>query len=414
MLVVGVGNTACDVAISLTKCCSKVYQSHRSGRLILSRYGDDGLPIDTAMTWAGVRLKYMLEYFVPGLIHGVIHKATTEKMITDASRCDPAATSSSPQTLRARATEYLSNTWKLLPCPGLAFGNPTVQEDFFPALHAGDIEIVQGIQSFQGGNTVLLEDGSTIEVDAVIFATGYTFDFSIIPDVEMDTAPPGLSLQVHETNKPTASPPLPRLYQMIFPPKHASSIAFLSWMKPQENVWNVAELASMAVAQIWSEDANANSNVSAESLKSFKDDHQSPAMLPSVRDMNNEIDSYLQWWRAKHAKEPAMHPGLIQSYPFYRFCHEKAGTGMYDLLDCMGSLRSWWLWFRDPELHTWLSQGPMNSYAWRLVETNPKGISGKGRKVWDGARQALSDAVGQCLEVIAEANADKVCSMRIF
>ena len=89
-----------------------------------------------------------------------------------------------------------------------------------------------------------------------------------------------------------------------------------------------------------------------------------------------------------------MHPGMVRSHTFLRFLHGMAGTGMYDQLGhgfTLGALRLRW---RDWRLHRWLFREPANSYAWRMLETNPERIPGCGRRMWPGARGAVEDAVG--------------------
>jgi dimethylaniline monooxygenase (N-oxide forming) len=293
----------------------------------------------------------------------------------------------------------------------MAHVHPAVQEGFFPALHRGDITPVHGFKDFAGDSEAVLDDGKVLEVDAVIFCTGYDLDFSIIPELEMDGAA-GLPLRIAEeiskqhpmvgidssaaARGEQTQPHLPRLYQMIFPPRWASSVAILSWMAPQENVWCVSELASMAVAQIWAADTAAVS-VTTSKLRPESKNH-APAGLPPFQEMNAHVDAYHKWWRTQWQSEHSMRPGYVQGYSFYRFLHESAGTGLYENLDHIFTGRGWGLWWYDHDLWTWLSKGPLNSYSWRLFDTNPKGIPGCGRKAWAGARQAMKDAVSVCYQ----------------
>jgi dimethylaniline monooxygenase (N-oxide forming) len=289
----------------------------------------------------------------------------------------------------------------------MAHVHPAVQEDFIPALRRGDITPVHGFKDFAGDGDVLLEDGAVLEVDAVVFCTGYDLDFSIMPELEMDGASSELPLRTanetchqrpmvgidtgSEAKSEHTSPRLPRLYQMIFPPRWASSVAILSWMAPQENVWCVSELASMAVAQIWAAETAAGPTTTSK--RRPVGNYRAPALLPSLEEMNAQVDAYHTWWRMQWQTEHSMRPGYVQGYSFYRFLHNAAGTGLYDNLDHMFTIRGWGLWWNDHDVWTWLSKGPLNSYSWRLFDTNPKGKPGCGRKAWPGARQAMKDAV---------------------
>ncbi|KAI0156741.1 FAD/NAD(P)-binding domain-containing protein [Hypoxylon sp. FL1284] len=390
VLVVGIGNTACDVSLVLRRHATKVYQAYRRGRILVSRYLDNGIPMDTQLPWPLMRLKYFLDDKFPWLMTRLADKMLMSKMISDAARSEPAAPGLPGSETLKQAERRVRDDWRLLPAPSMAHTHPAVQEDFIPALREGDIVPLQGFKDFAGEYQVLLQDDTIVEVDAVIFCTGYDLDFTIMPEMDMDGAagmPLACQQELMDRDNVTKvdqddrrKPHLPRLFQMIFPPRWASSIAFLSWMAPQENVWCVCELASMAVAQIWA----------AEAAGSVAE--RSRGLLPSAEEMNAQVDAYHAWWRGEWEQDQSMRSGYVRAYSFYRSLHDAAGTGLYDQLDHMLSGRGWGLWWRDRELWTWLAKGPMNSYSWRLFETNPKGVPGRGRRTWAGARKALREA----------------------
>ncbi|RYP24942.1 hypothetical protein DL765_000170 [Monosporascus sp. GIB2] len=391
VLVVGLGNTACEVSLDLTGHASKVYHSYRHGRMMVPRYFDNGLPTDCTVPWPGLRFKDLLDYKLRWLASPLADRSARRKMIRDAARQDEGL-GLSERTRRKRAEEKIRRDWRLLPCASMAHVQPVVQDHFIPALYLGQITPVRGFKAFAGADRVLLDDGSAVEVDAVIFCTGYSLDFSILPELEMDGAcglPLLTSGDTQASIRSPREPHLPRLHHMIFPPRWASSVAFLSWMLVVGTAWSVSELASMAVAQVW-----AASTARERALSLPPKVHRRPALLPSEVEMNAEVDKYHAWWRREKRKESSLLTGFVRSHTFYRFLHEMAGTGMYDHLDHPLTLRGWWLKWKDKQLYTWLSKGPANSHAWRVFETNPKGIPGCGRRTWPRARQALEDAVG--------------------
>ncbi|KAI8960428.1 hypothetical protein F5Y11DRAFT_330209 [Daldinia sp. FL1419] len=367
---------------------------------MVSRYLDNGVPMDTQFSWPTLRLKYFLDDKIPGLMTMFTDRIMVNKMISDAARSEPVQSGISHTEKVKRAGIKVEDKWHLLPAPSMAHVHPAVQEDFIPALYDGDITPVKGFKDFMGDYQVLLEDDTTVEIDAVIFCTGYELDFSLMPEMEMDGAagsplkkagdkPPENERDSDDWKKPR----LPRLYQMLFPPRWASSVAFLSWIAPQENVWCVCELASMAIAQIW---AAETAKTAAEQPRTGN--HRPPALLPSLDEMNAQVDAYHEWWRGEWEKDHSVRLGYVRAHSFYRFLHDAAGTGLYDHLDHMFTSRGWWLWWNDRELWTWLSKGPMNSYSWRLFETNPERIPGYGRKTWPDARKALREAYATCEE----------------
>lgn len=369
--------------------------------------------MDSTLAWPTLRLKYLLDAWFPWLANTLVSRVMATKMIKDATRQILEIDADAREdTVRQK----IAHDWGLKSFPGMAFENPVVQENWFPAVYSGRIEILGGLKGFESERTVLFEDGKTIMADAVVFCTGYTFDLSILPELELDgacgkplrsvsslTGDSSDSSREDESNEQT---PLPRLYQMLFPPRFASSLAVLSWMKPQEPVWCVSELASMAIAQIWSEHSRSCAIASARPSAP-------PSMLPSMGDMNAAVDDYQTWWRNARAAQPAMQKGFVQAHSWYRFLHAMAGTGMYGLLDHMFTATGWRLRYRDPLLHKWLTYGPMNTHAWRLIPTNPLGIPGKGRAAWPGARTAIQVAVGrfECLDLLPSLT-DTTSSMR--
>jgi dimethylaniline monooxygenase (N-oxide forming) len=389
-----------------------VYQSYRSGRIIISRYDDDGIPTDLE-PWPKAQFKYLLRDRIPWLAMRLEKRLLVETMVGDAARQQPVreAGDSERRRRRLRVEEKIRGEWRLMPCP-TELAHPTVQDDFISALDSGRVTPVRGFKAFTGADEVLLADGSTLQVDAVVFCTGYTLDFGIMPELEMDGCC-GLPLKTaadqhkgrgqgggEEKGAAGATrekPTLPRLYQMLFPPRWASSVAILSWMSALETAWCVSELASTAVSQVWA--ADAASRLRPGSLQPGQPApdgaYRKPARLPTEAGMNAVVDKYHAWWRRGWAKEPSAHPGLIQPYAFYRFLHEMAGTGMYDNVGHSLSLQNCLLRFKDRRLHRWLTKGPASNHAWRVFETNPLNIPGCGRRAWPGARQALQDAVSR-------------------
>ncbi|KAI6755784.1 hypothetical protein HG531_004890 [Fusarium graminearum] len=399
VMVVGIGNTGCDIAMSLCKHVSKTYLAYRRGRFVVSRYENSGVPTDSQIPWPVLRLKYLMDYYLPTLSKWATDKFMTNKMINDSAKHEPDDGKISERQRLGIAEKRIRGEWRLVPCPSMAHRNPAAQEDIFPAFHNKDIIPMQGFVDFAGEDTVLLADGTTVEVDVVIFATGYRHDFSIMPELEMNGAA-GMGLQIAKTTEKEQTPEdkeqepsLPRLYQMVFPPKRATSIAFLSWLAPQEAVWCVSELASMAVAQAWVADFALKQN------HNLPTPYQPSSILPTEKEMEADVDLYHTWWRKEWKTDHSMMEGYVRGHSFYRFLHEMAGTGLYSYLDHPLSFKGWWLWWNDRNLWRWLARGPMNSYSWRLFDTNPDDIPGCGRKAWAGARTAVQETI--CKRIIA-------------
>ncbi|KAK7972288.1 hypothetical protein PG988_006422 [Apiospora saccharicola] len=402
VLVVGMGNTGTDIATALCNCsrdhpgplASKVYHSYRRGRLVISRYEDDGVPLDTKLNWPTMCLKYVLDAWAPWLMRPVIDKIMMRKMISDAARSEPELSpGEAPSQRRKRVEHKVGHDWRLADFPSMSRRHPTANEHWFPAVQTGAITPVHGLQGFVGEHEALLDDGTVLEVDAVIICTGYQhFDFNMMPELEMDGAdgPPmstsgsiaaerektknelDMENEGRQQQQQEKQPHLPRLYHLIFPPRWADSVAFLSCFAPQEAAWNVAELASMAVTQIWAADtAKKNTaNTKEQTPPTLPDGYRKPATLPSVTEMNAQVDAYHNWWRGQWRQDRSMLPGFVRGNSFNRFLHGAAGTGLYEHIDHALALGNWRLWWNDRELYTWLARGPINpEVAWTSVLT---------------------------------------------
>jgi dimethylaniline monooxygenase (N-oxide forming) len=168
----------------------------------------------------------------------------------------------------ARASFDLDPAWKFGPPPSMATHRAIISEDFVPQLRAGTIKSVSGIAKIIDGNHVELDNGSQIQVDAIICATGYTPRYSLIPEIRL----PDHALKTDDLEIPM---PLARPYQNIFPPAYADSVALLNNWALGDGILAVSDLVSMALAQIWK--------------GSFQ--------LPSLEQMTREINVHHAWLR---------------------------------------------------------------------------------------------------------------------
>lgn len=113
---------------------------------------------------------------------------------------------------------------------------------------------------------VQLDDNTVLEVDVVIFCTGYIPNCRIIPSLDLLRSTPYSKME----NQPL---PRARLYQNIFPPSRADSVAFLSSWNNGIGVPMVGDLASMAIAEVW----------------------KARYRLPSEEEMEKKIDEFHGW-----------------------------------------------------------------------------------------------------------------------
>jgi hypothetical protein len=143
VVVVGIGNSAVDIASELAKSGAHVTLSVRRGAWVLPRYAF-GKPIDQ-----------------PGII---------------------------PQRLSDQLKTAVAELWYRLrvgdpgayglPAPDhrLAHAHPTLSDDLLPLLRAGKITARPAIERL-AGRAVHFRDGSHAEADAIVYCTGYNVSF---------------------------------------------------------------------------------------------------------------------------------------------------------------------------------------------------------------------------------------------
>lgn len=326
-MVVGIGNTAADIAVELAGTASKVYLSHRRGALVLSRFRQ-GLPVELTVNHHAIRVMNYLEDKLPSVNQKLMDHFTRD-MMKKSWETDP--------------------TWGLDPAPSMATTLPCVNEQLIPNLAAGSVVSVKGLRRFVGPRSVELDDGTVLDaIDAVVLATGYDSDMTIAPWVETTTP----------TAHGYAGPPMPRLYLQIFPPALADSAALLNVYNALDCVWVLGELASMAIAQLWS----------------------GRVEMPSREHMEASVDAQLRFNARRVGQNPSAERGAVRAAEFYRFMHETAGTGVREALGWGAA--GWRFWAREREIARLAGWGVPTPYVLRLVETGR-------RKAWTGAREAI-------------------------
>jgi cation diffusion facilitator CzcD-associated flavoprotein CzcO len=145
VLVLGIGNSATDIAVESSRIAEKTFLAMRRGAYILPKYMN-GRPTDEAASPIMTRLPLPVQRFFIGRMLGI----TAGDM-----------------------TAYG------LPKPDhkLLEAHPTVSAELLSRLGHGDIEVKPNIDRFAGGRTVRFADGSEEEIDLVVYCTGYKITF---------------------------------------------------------------------------------------------------------------------------------------------------------------------------------------------------------------------------------------------
>ena len=145
VLVLGIGNSATDIAVEASRIAEKTFLAMRRGAYVMPKYLN-GKPTDEAASKLLTMMPLPVQRFVLARMLGM----TAGDM-----------------------TSYG------LPRPDhkLLEAHPTVSAELLSRLGHGDIEVKPNIGRFGAGRTVHFVDGSEEEIDLVIYCTGYKISF---------------------------------------------------------------------------------------------------------------------------------------------------------------------------------------------------------------------------------------------
>lgn len=309
----------------------------------------NGRPVDHTITRRKLLLSQTFATYFPGIASKVGAFALEKRMKKAFPDIDP--------------------SWNLLPAPALLNGGVLISDELIPLLKKGSIVSVPGIKRFapNGPSSIEFSDGTVLEsIDAVVFATGYYFDYGFLsPEADPTTFPAR-----EFNNAPHANGLVyPRLYQGLLSTKYPSSLAFMGPFRGHSfTAFSNADLSSQAISQLW--------------LGNYP--------MPSSAEMEAWCDANYasSLWQIKN-----WHIQKIGTSPLFleRWCNQVAGNGV-DFMLSWTSWEAWKFWWEERELYKLLMDGINTPYLFRLFES-PRG--NKGRKRWPGAREAIYKANGK-------------------
>ena len=200
VLVLGIGNSACDIAVETQKVSSRTFLAMRRGAHVLPKY-IFGIPTDHLTTSPIARLPWW-----------------------------PARRTMMAVTMflaRGKVTKYG------LPKPDhrIAEAHPTISDDLLTRLGHGDITVKPNIDRIDA-DKVYFADGSAEQIDVIVYCTGYkiTFPFldqSVIASVDNEIS----------------------LYHRVVDPDHPG-LYFIGLVQPLGAIMPLAEAQSRWVADL--------------------------------------------------------------------------------------------------------------------------------------------------------------------
>jgi hypothetical protein len=200
VLVVGIGNSGCDIACEISRVSAQTFQSTRRGAHIIPKYLF-GKPLDRFCP------EFYLRYLPRWLFKRIFAVAL--------------------KLARGRTARFG------LPVPKhrVLEEHPTISSDLLNLIGHGRIRVKPGIARLEG-DSVLFVNGDRERIDALIYATGYHIRF---PFLDLDIIDP------HDNEV--------ALYQMVVDPKHPG-LYFIGLIQPFGSIMPLAELQSEWVGDL--------------------------------------------------------------------------------------------------------------------------------------------------------------------
>ncbi|XP_015724859.1 dimethylaniline monooxygenase [N-oxide-forming] 5-like [Coturnix japonica] len=298
--VIGIGNSGSDLAVEISQTAKQVFLSTRRGAWIMNRVGQQGYPIDTIFT---TRMKTFLQHLM------------TPSMASDYAE----------KQLNMR---FDHANYGLKPNHRVLDQHPTVNDDLPNRIISGRVRVKPNIKQFTE-TSAIFEDGTKEDIDAVVFATGYSFSFPFLEGY----------VKVVENQV--------SLYKYVFPVDlEKPSLAFIGYIQPLGAIMPISEMQCRWATRV------------------FKGLNK----LPPRHDMEADI---------KHKREEMAK----------RYVASRRHTIQVDYIPYMDELACQLgvkpnlplLFLTDPKLALEVLLGPCTPYQYRL----------HGPGAWQGAREAI-------------------------
>jgi dimethylaniline monooxygenase (N-oxide forming) len=200
VLVLGIGNSATDVAVEASRIAERTFLAMRRGAYVLPKYMN-GKPTDESASPLLTRFPLAVQRFFIGRMLGITAGDMTAYGLPE-------------------------------PDHKLLEAHPTVSAELLSRLGHGDIEVKPNIDRFAGGRSVRFADGSEEEVDLVVYCTGYKITFPFFDES---------LISVRDNRLP--------LYRRVVSVEHPG-LYFLGFIQPLGAIMPIAEAQAEWVADL--------------------------------------------------------------------------------------------------------------------------------------------------------------------
>ncbi|KAM4722715.1 dimethylaniline monooxygenase [N-oxide-forming] 2-like isoform 2-T2 [Rhinophrynus dorsalis] len=207
IVIIGMGNSAADIAVELSRTAAQVFLCTRRGAWVMSRVFDQGYPWDICFD---TRFQNWMRNTLPSTIVSWL----TEKKMNQ---------------------WFDHSNYGLQPCERMQFKEPLFNDELPSRIACGFVVVKSAVKELTE-TSVKFEDGTIEEkIDVVIFATGYVFSFPFLNDTIINS----------ESTKP-------HLYRSIVPPNlETATLGVIGLIQPLGPIMPTAELQARWLTRIF-------------------------------------------------------------------------------------------------------------------------------------------------------------------
>ncbi|KAL5009056.1 hypothetical protein ScPMuIL_014637 [Solemya velum] len=297
VLVIGIGNSGADVGCEVSRHAQHVYMSTRRGTYVLQRTVGGGVPWDhVLLRRAFFALPKFLRIFI---LFRVLN-----------SRCNNKKYGLSPNH----------------PCQG---NEVTISDDLVNRILVGSLSVKSNVREFKGDG-VIFDDGCEVNVDVVVFATGYRIEFPFLDDSIL-----------------TVDDRVAHLYKQMLPFHHEqTTLGVVGLVAAFSPVPPLCELQSRWIVRVF----------------------KGHIKLPS----RGEMEAIFEEQKANIEEQVGKESRYTLQVDYFEYVNDIAGE-----IGCRPDLKE--IFLRDRPFWKQLVFGPLVPQQWRLV--------GPGK--WDGAEESI-------------------------
>ncbi|KAL3426514.1 hypothetical protein PVAG01_00023 [Phlyctema vagabunda] len=351
VLVVGLGNTSADsISALLDVGVKRLIVSHRHKFVVIPRVNKDGKILEFTLTFRLLMLIYWLQK---------ISKLLAAKIIAREFSKLQNAEYPALQSHRACAND------RELPAAHNIM--PVVSDDLASHFIEGRLESAPGIKAISGPKSVVFSDGTEAkDIDVILLCTGLQPDLGSMMPSEFDPYNPSLAPKSFGTlpSRYTENRRVARLYQGFISLQNPHQLAFLGACIAKRPNFQLCDLLTMALAQLWT----------------------GKYPLPSQREMERTADAAVDDLASLIKHGDVKLTGIMGQIEYDQWLNDVAGTQLYSHLGNWFSSSCWKLWWNDRKLYKNLVGGIVSTHMLRLFDGK------SGRKAWPGARAAIMEA----------------------